>query len=49
MPVLWFAISSYARHVTRDDAVKEMEGESLTMIHEAMSMLRVIIAFGRED
>jgi ABC-type multidrug transport system fused ATPase/permease subunit len=26
-----------------------MEGESLSIIHEAMSMLRVIVAFGRED
>ena len=29
--------------------VKGMEGESLSIIHEAMSMLRVIVAFGRED
>jgi ABC-type multidrug transport system fused ATPase/permease subunit len=26
-----------------------MEGESLSIIHEALSMLRVIVAFGRED
>jgi ABC-type multidrug transport system fused ATPase/permease subunit len=26
-----------------------MEGESLAIIHEAISMLRVIVAFGRED
>ena len=26
-----------------------MEGESLSIIHEAISMLRVIVAFGRED
>ena len=28
--------------------VKAMEGESLSIIHEAMAMFRVIIAFGRE-
>ena len=26
-----------------------MEGETLAIIHEAMGMLRVIVAFGRED
>ena len=29
--------------------VKGMEGETLSIIHEAVSMLRVIVAFGRED
>jgi ABC-type multidrug transport system fused ATPase/permease subunit len=29
--------------------VRGLEGESLSMIHEAMSMLRVVVAFGRED
>jgi ATP-binding cassette subfamily B protein/subfamily B ATP-binding cassette protein MsbA len=29
--------------------VKGMEGESLAIIHEAISMLRVIVAFGREN
>ena len=28
--------------------VKMMEGDTLSIIHEAMSMLRVIVAFGRE-
>jgi ABC-type multidrug transport system fused ATPase/permease subunit len=28
--------------------VKGMEGESLSIVHEAISMLRVIVAFGRE-
>jgi ATP-binding cassette, subfamily B, bacterial len=27
---------------------KMLEGESLSIIHEAISMLRVIVAFGRE-
>ena len=49
VPVLWFAIRSYAKHVTpRLTRVQTMEVKSLTLIHEAMSMLRVIIAFGRE-
>lgn len=50
VPFLWFSIRYYARHVEpRLTRVRAMEGESLTMIQEAMSMLRVIIAFGRED
>jgi ATP-binding cassette subfamily B protein/subfamily B ATP-binding cassette protein MsbA len=48
-PVLWFAIRSYARHVTpRLTRAQTMEVDSLNLIHEAVSMLRVIIAFGRE-
>ena len=40
----------YVRHIQpRLYRVKAMEGESLSIIHEAMSMLRVIVAFGRED
>jgi ABC-type multidrug transport system fused ATPase/permease subunit len=33
---------------TRLVEVKGMEGETLSIIHEAMSMMRVIVAFGRE-
>ncbi|MBA2489826.1 MAG: ABC transporter ATP-binding protein [Chloroflexi bacterium] len=49
-PFLWFSIRRYATHVQpRLEHVRSMEGHSLTMIQEAMSMLRVIISFGRES
>jgi ATP-binding cassette subfamily B protein len=48
-PGLWMAVRYYARRVEpKLEAVREKEGHSLTMIQEAMSMLRVIIGFGRE-
>ena len=49
-PLLTYAIRYYMKKVEpRLYQVREMEGESLSIIHEAMSMLRVIVAFGRED
>jgi ATP-binding cassette subfamily B protein/subfamily B ATP-binding cassette protein MsbA len=48
-PGLWLLVRYYARRVEPTmEAVREKEGHSLTMIQEAMSMLRVIIGFGRE-
>ena len=50
VPFLWLSVRHYAKHIEpRLSHVREMEGHSLTMIQEAMAMLRVIIAFGRED
>ena len=50
VPFLYWAIRNYLRRVQpRLYAVKAMEGESLGIIHEAIAMLRVIVAFGRED
>jgi ATP-binding cassette subfamily B protein len=50
VPFLYYSVGYYTRHIRqRLVAVKGMEGESLSIIHEAMSMLRVIVAFGRED
>ncbi len=50
VPFLWFSIRYYARHITpRLVRVQTMEIQSLTMIHEAVAMLRVVIAFGREE
>jgi ABC-type multidrug transport system fused ATPase/permease subunit len=50
VPGLFYSVRYYARRIqTRLMEVKRMEGESLSIIHEAMSMLRVIVAFGRED
>lgn len=50
LPFLYYSVNYYMTHVeSRLVAVRTMEGESLSIIHEAMSMLRVIVAFGRED
>jgi ATP-binding cassette, subfamily B, bacterial len=50
VPFLYYSVGYYSRHI-RDRLVtaKGMEGETLAIIHEAMTMLRVIVAFGRED
>jgi ABC-type multidrug transport system fused ATPase/permease subunit len=50
VPFLYYSVGYYTRHIRRRlVAVKGLEGETLSIIHEAMSMLRVIVAFGRED
>jgi ATP-binding cassette subfamily B protein/subfamily B ATP-binding cassette protein MsbA len=50
MPFLYFLVGFYVTYIqARIRRVKELEGESLSIIHEAVSMLRVIVAFGRED
>jgi ATP-binding cassette subfamily B protein len=49
VPFLYYAVGYYASHIqARQREVKGMEGEALSIVHEAMSMLRVIVAFGRE-
>jgi ATP-binding cassette, subfamily B, bacterial len=49
IPFLYYSVGYYAKAIQpRLLTVKGMEGESLSIIHEAMSMLRVIVAFGRE-
>ena len=49
VPFLYFSVIFYSSRIqTRLATVKGMEGESLSIIHEAISMLRVIVAFGRE-
>jgi ATP-binding cassette, subfamily B, bacterial len=49
LPFLYYSVGYYATHIQgRLRQVKGMEGESLAIIHEAISMLRVIVAFGRE-
>jgi ABC-type multidrug transport system fused ATPase/permease subunit len=50
MPLLFYSVRYYATHIeTRLMQVRRMEGESLSIVHEAISMLRVIVAFGRES
>jgi ATP-binding cassette, subfamily B, bacterial len=49
VPFLYYAVGYYASHIqARQREVKGMEGEALSIVHEAMAMLRVIVAFGRE-
>lgn len=49
VPFLYYSVRYYMTHIQgRLRQVKGMEGESLSMIHEAISMMRVIVAFGRE-
>jgi ABC-type multidrug transport system fused ATPase/permease subunit len=49
VPFIWYSLGLYGtRIVPRLRRVQELEGESLSIVHEAMSMLRVIVSFGRE-
>ncbi len=49
VPFLYYAVGYYSTHIqARLREVTGMEGQTLSIIHEAISMLRVIVAFGRE-
>jgi ATP-binding cassette subfamily B protein/subfamily B ATP-binding cassette protein MsbA len=49
VPFLYYSVGYYVRRIQpRLLAVKELEAESLSIVHEAISMMRVIAAFGRE-
>ncbi len=50
VPVLYYSVGYYTSHIqARLLQVKSMEAESLSIIHEAIAMMRVIMAFGRES
>jgi len=50
VPVLYYAIGYYATHMQpRLLQVKGLEADALSIIHDAMSMVPVVSAFGRED
>ena len=50
VPFLYWSVGYYMTHIQeRLRRVKGMEGESLSIIHEAISMMRVIVAFNRES
>ncbi len=50
VPVLYWSFGVYGRRIVpRLQKVQELEWKSLSIVHEAMSMLRVIVTFGRED
>lgn len=49
VPFLYYSVGHYMKRIEpRLWQVREMEGVSLSIVHEAMSMLRVIVAFNRE-
>jgi ATP-binding cassette, subfamily B, bacterial len=50
VPIIWWSLSIYGtRIVPRLLRVQRLEWQSLSIVHEAMSMLRVIVSFGREN
>jgi ABC-type multidrug transport system fused ATPase/permease subunit len=50
IPMLFWSFGMYgSRIVPRVQKVQELEWRSLSIVHEAMSMMRVIVSFGRED
>ena len=49
VPFLYYSAGLYGKRVTpRLERVQGLEWQSLSIVHEAMSMLRVIVSFGRE-
>jgi ATP-binding cassette subfamily B protein len=50
VPFLYWSFGTYgSRIVPRLQEVQQLEWRSLSIVHEAMAMLRVIVSFGRED
>jgi ATP-binding cassette subfamily B protein/subfamily B ATP-binding cassette protein MsbA len=49
VPLIYYSAGYYAKRIEpRLYYVRGLEGQSLSIVHEAMAMLRVIVAFGRE-
>ena len=49
VPFLYNSVGYYATHIQdKLQRVRTLESESLSIIHEAFAMMRVIVAFGRE-
>ncbi|MGB2710673.1 MAG: ABC transporter ATP-binding protein, partial [Conexibacter sp.] len=49
VPFIYWSAGYYTRSIEpRVYGVRKLEGDSLSIVHEAMAMLRVIVAFGRE-
>jgi ATP-binding cassette, subfamily B, bacterial len=49
IPALFLSLRNYVRRIEpRLVQVRRLEAQSLTIVHEAMAMLRVIASFGRE-
>ena len=49
VPMIWWSLGLYGtKIVPRLQRVQSLEWQSLSIVHEAMGMLRVIVSFGRE-
>ncbi len=49
VPFVYYSIGYYGSRIEPElRRVRSLEGTSLAIVHEAMSMMRVIVAFGRE-
>lgn len=49
VPFIWYSLGLYGtKIVPRLQRVQALEWQSLSIVHEAMAMLRVIVSFGRE-
>jgi ABC-type multidrug transport system fused ATPase/permease subunit len=50
LPLLYWSFGLYGKRIVpRLQRVQQLEWQSLSIVHEAMSMLRVIVTFGREE
>jgi ATP-binding cassette subfamily B protein/subfamily B ATP-binding cassette protein MsbA len=50
VPMLYWSFGLYGRRIVpRLQRVQSLEWRSLSIVHESMAMLRVIVTFGRED
>ncbi len=50
VPLLYWSFGLYGRRIVpRLQRVQSLEWRSLSIVHESMAMLRVIVTFGRED
>jgi ATP-binding cassette subfamily B protein len=50
VPFIYCSASYYAKRIQPQVVrVRNLESQSMTIVHEAVQMLRVIVAFGRED
>jgi ATP-binding cassette, subfamily B, bacterial len=50
LPLLYWSFGLYGKRIVpRLQRVQQLEWQSLSIVHEAMAMLRVIVTFGRED
>lgn len=50
LPLLVYSFGLYGKRIVpRLQRVQRLEWESLSIVHEAMAMMRVIVSFGRED
>ena len=50
VPLLYYSAGVYGKRVTpRLERVQGLEWQSLSIVHESMAMLRVIVSFGREQ